>query len=94
MAGERKQSFFIRELYKIKKKQMSVVNSEFGFFTTSEKNHSSKQWGKLYMSIEISHNVFDLNHNQMTKKFQTYNTLVFIYLMLLGQECVPKSWVS
>ena len=46
------------------------------------------------MSIEISYNVFDLNHNQMTKKFQTYNTLVFIYLMLLGQECVPKSWVS
>ena len=50
--------------------------------------------GKLYMSIEISYNVFDLNHSQMTKKFHTYNTLVFNYLMLLGHECVPKSWVS
>ena len=46
------------------------------------------------MSMEISHNVFDLNHSQMTKKFHTYNTLVFNYLMLLGHECVPKSWVS
>ena len=79
------QTAFICELYKIKNKQMNI---EFGCFTTSEQNHPSEQWGKLYMSIEISHMFL----TWITVKWPRHdilinNTLVYIYLMLLGHEC-------
>ena len=60
-----------------KNKQVNVVNSVFGFFTTGEWNRSSKQWGKLYMSIEISQMFSTLNHSQMSKKLHTWYQKMF-----------------
>ena len=67
---------------------MNIVNIEFGFFTTSEQNHPSEQWGNLYMSIEIS----QMFLTWIMVKWPRHNilintTLVYIYLMLLGHEC-------
>ena len=66
---------------------MNIVNIEFGFFTTSEQNHPSEQWGKLYMSIEISQMFFTWITVKWPRHNILNNTLVYIYLMLLGHEC-------
>ena len=69
MAGECKQFLFTS--CKGKNKKVNVGNCEFRFFTTVEYNHSSEQWGKLCISIEISQLFSVLNHSQTTKKLHT-----------------------